>query len=477
MYTTLIEYLASVIRLYGGYHVPRHLVDLPLLLDPNDPDASSVQDDRQRYSDSSLQLVTSAGQMASSLCVAMLVDRGLLEYEKPIASYWPEFAQNGKEFITVQQLMMHQAGLVLLDTTLTPELLNDVEKLATILARQRPMWRTLPPTPPKDSGSAESDSENEFDDDAAASTTTKRAGSSEPGSSCVVNGPRQAVHLVTRELYVSELLRRVDPQHRSLARFFEDEVAVPLSIDMFIGLPNIDELFPRVSPWYTLPPASMALAVLPRLWMSHSLARVLLPSTGARFWGLDDSEAQVIRHLLQSNTTIDGSGKSPAASTQQREGSLAYQSLRQVVIESRPWYERYTHPSFLSLPVASINTYATAHALGVLASVFAQYGETPLGCPTRSLLRRETVAKALEYDTRSTPFDETLRVGLSFTRGGIAAFADGSFGWGGIGGSLSVWHPETRVAFGYVSNQLGVRYPWNVCNSHSLTHSLTVMMN
>src|SRR4029453_10502187 len=110
-----------------------------------------------------------------------------------VCTYWPEFAQQGKERITVRQLLAHQAGLYVLDVPLDRRLVADLDRLADVLARQKPAW--------------------------------------EPGT-------RQAYHGITLGFYESELLRRLDPQHRSLGRFFQDEIASPLGLDVYIRLPE-----------------------------------------------------------------------------------------------------------------------------------------------------------------------------------------------------------------------------------------------
>jgi CubicO group peptidase (beta-lactamase class C family) len=110
-----------------------------------------------------------------------------------MTKHWPEFAQNGKEKITIRQLLAHQAGLYALDKRVDVAIEADLDRLAVILARQKPAW--------------------------------------EPGT-------RQAYHAITLGFYESELLRRTDPMHRSLGRFFHEEMAVPLGLDFYIGLPD-----------------------------------------------------------------------------------------------------------------------------------------------------------------------------------------------------------------------------------------------
>ena len=129
----------------------------------------------------------------AALTLAMAHSRGWLDYDARVASYWPEFAQNGKEAITVRQLLSHEAGLVLLDETIDYATVADLDALAKVLARQRPRW--------------------------------------EPGS-------RHGYHLSTLGFYMNELFRRVDPEHRSIGRFLQDEITQPLGAEFYIGVPS-----------------------------------------------------------------------------------------------------------------------------------------------------------------------------------------------------------------------------------------------
>jgi CubicO group peptidase (beta-lactamase class C family) len=140
-----------------------------------------------------MAIIYSATKGLAAMTLALAHSRGWLDYDERVSTYWPEFAQQGKERITVRQLLAHQAGLYVLDTPLDRDLVSDLDRLADVLARQRPAW------PP---------------------------------------GTRQAYHGITLGFYQSELLRRLDPRHRSLGRFFEDEIAMPLGLDVYIRLPE-----------------------------------------------------------------------------------------------------------------------------------------------------------------------------------------------------------------------------------------------
>jgi len=138
-------------------------------------------------------VVHSATKGLAAMTLALAHSRGWLDYEERVSVYWPEFAQQGKQRITVRQLLAHQAGLFAIDEPVDRGIVTDLDRLAVVLARQKPAW--------------------------------------EPGT-------RQAYHALTLGFYEGELLRRVDPMHRSLGRFFQEEIAAPLGEDVYIRLPE-----------------------------------------------------------------------------------------------------------------------------------------------------------------------------------------------------------------------------------------------
>ena len=137
-----------------------------------------------------LQLVYSATKGATATAAHILAERGALDLDAPVAKYWPDFAANGKADIPVRWLLSHQAGLIALDQ---PVPLNQAlawHPMAAALAAQRPQWT--------------------------------------PGT---VHG----YHGRTWGWLVGEVIRRVSGQ--TPGRFFADEIAAPLRLDFFIGLP------------------------------------------------------------------------------------------------------------------------------------------------------------------------------------------------------------------------------------------------
>ncbi|WP_131737628.1 serine hydrolase domain-containing protein [Actinomadura roseirufa] len=147
----------------------------------------------------SIMSVYSATKGASGMVLAVLIDRGLVDPDAPVARYWPEFAAGGKEDVTVRLLASHQAGLVNVDGGFTfPELLAHAP-LAERLAAQAPLW--------------------------------------EPGTA-------HGYHALTIGTLLDELVRRVTGL--PLGEFFRREIAEPYGVDFFIGLPEEQE--PRIVP-------------------------------------------------------------------------------------------------------------------------------------------------------------------------------------------------------------------------------------
>ena len=92
------------------------------------------------WSADTMTLVHSTTKGLSAMVVALLHSPGLLDYDERVAVYWPEFAQAGKEEITVRQLLAHQAGLFAFDEPVDRNVVADLDRLAGVMERQRPIW-------------------------------------------------------------------------------------------------------------------------------------------------------------------------------------------------------------------------------------------------------------------------------------------------------------------------------------------------
>jgi CubicO group peptidase (beta-lactamase class C family) len=143
------------------------------------------------YGADALQMVFSATKGVTALCVHMAVERGVLDLDQPVARWWPEFAAAGKERVPVRWLLSHQVGLPTVDRALTPEEVFAWDPVCDALAAQRPYW--------------------------------------DPGTA-------YGYHALTFGWLVGELFRRAEG--RSVGRFLADEVALPLGLELWIGLPE-----------------------------------------------------------------------------------------------------------------------------------------------------------------------------------------------------------------------------------------------
>jgi CubicO group peptidase (beta-lactamase class C family) len=149
-------------------------------------------------------VIWSCTKGVTALCAHMLVSRGAIDLDAPVASYWPEFAKNGKSAITVRMLLAHQAGLAAFSEPIPDNGYCDWELIVNRLEEQEPLWAP---------------------------------------------GTRHGYHALTYGHLVGEVVRRVDG--RSLGAFFRDEIGEPLGLDLWIGLPEAHEA--RVAPTIPAP--------------------------------------------------------------------------------------------------------------------------------------------------------------------------------------------------------------------------------
>ena len=155
------------------------------------------------YTEDSLQLVFSTTKGATAACIHLLAQRGDLDIDAPVATYWPEFKAAGKADIPVRWLLCHKAGLPYVDGTMTLEDALAWDPVIRALEAQAPIW--------------------------------------EPGTA-------HGYHATTYGWLLGELVRRVSG--KSIGRFFADEFATPLDLDFWIGLPEAEQH--RVAPLITM---------------------------------------------------------------------------------------------------------------------------------------------------------------------------------------------------------------------------------
>ena len=175
---------------FAAYHRGRLVVDLwGGLADPATGTA---------WRRDTAQVIFSGSKTLVSTCMLMLIERGRLELDEPVCRYWPEFAAAGKEWISVRDVLTHQSAVPGIRTPLTEHDLFDERSMVRLLEQEAPFEG--------------------------------------------LEG-RVCYHPLTFGWLCGELIRRVDG--RDIRRFFAEEVAAPLALDLWIGLPPALE--PRVA--------------------------------------------------------------------------------------------------------------------------------------------------------------------------------------------------------------------------------------
>jgi CubicO group peptidase (beta-lactamase class C family) len=306
-------------------------------------------------------IVHSATKGLAAMTLAIAHSRGWLDYEERVATYWPEFAQQGKDQITIRQLLAHQAGLFAIDEPIDRSVVADLDRLAVVLARQKPAW--------------------------------------EPGT-------RQAYHAMSLGFYEGELLRRIDPRHRSLGQFFQDEIATPLGEDVYIRLPE------------AIPNARLATMSRPKLLR-------MLTGFPLRF------TLEVINPRSNISRALT---RNPGSA---------------VSLDPQRVYAR-------NLEAPSGGGVATARGIAHAYGAFATGGrELGLRQETLDLLAAPAIAPTHGF------YDECMKGTAQFSFGFMkptATFPFGSarsFGSPGAGGALGFADPDADVGYAYVTSQMG----------------------
>jgi CubicO group peptidase (beta-lactamase class C family) len=308
-----------------------------------------------------LSVVFSNTKPATALCIHLLAEAGELDLDQPVARYWPAFAAAGKDAITPRMLLDHSAGLPALRERLPDGAAFDWDFMVERLEREAPFWAP---------------------------------------------GTRVGYHALTYGWLLGELVRRIGGC--SLGEFFRRQVAQPLDLDFWIGLPESEE--PRVAT--IAPPAAPS---VPR----NAFERALL------------EEPQSLTALYMKNT----GGWRPSG-----------------------FNTRAGHAAELGAAGGITNARSLARLYGTLA------------CGGRRgdfrLIGEDTLASATAVSS-ATHDDACLRVPTRFAAGFMrqmdnrargmdsACIGRDAFGHVGAGGSLAFASPSRRLGFGYTMNRMG----------------------
>ncbi|MEV8320962.1 serine hydrolase domain-containing protein [Streptomyces sp. NPDC059900] len=300
------------------------------------------------------QVVRSATKGVAATALLLLHQRGELDLDAPVGSYWPEFKARGKERVLVRHVLAHRAGVPALDRPLTPSEALDPDLGAAVVAAQAPFW--------------------------------------EPGE-------EHGYHAHTYSWLTGELVRRVTG--RSIGEFVASEIAGPLGLDLWIGLPEAEA------------------------GRAGRLGRIEDPAPAG---GL----------RVRPKRAVAEAYADPASLTQR-----AFGAITPAPDENDPAYRAAVLPAS--------NGVATAGALArFYASLIGEVdGATRLFTPSTVAPAR---AEAASGPDRVLVVNTRFGLGYMLHGGASPLLGPGSFGHPGRGGALGFADPESGVGFGYVTN-------------------------
>jgi CubicO group peptidase (beta-lactamase class C family) len=317
------------------------------------------------YTDKTITVCFSVSKGATATMAHMLAERGQLDFQAPIAQYWPEFAANGKAKITVADAMAHRAGLNAFDPDdpVARQDMGNWKRCTDAIAAMEPLW--------------------------------------EPGTA-------MSYHALTYGYIVGEIIRRLTG--KTPGTFFADEIARPLGLDLWIGLPEREE--PRVAPSFNGGPG-----------LNLEQMTAMLGTMGI------DTTTRNARATLAGVVGI-GEGMGFINS---REGHAA------------------------EIPAGNM--------IGDAASLARMYAATIGAVDGVRLLKPETVQRAMVLQTEGlkapgdfakmpAPSPHRYGLGYQLTRMAAPMLGEGSFGHDGAGGRIGFAHPASGMAVGYVCNAM-----------------------
>jgi CubicO group peptidase (beta-lactamase class C family) len=310
------------------------------------------------WTEDTVSLVFSCTKGATALCAHILASRGLLDLDAPVAEYWPAFAQAGKARIPVKMLLNHQAGLPAVRRPLPPGAFYDWDLMVAALEKEEPFW--------------------------------------EPGT-------RNGYHGLTFGWLVGEVVRRVSG--KSLGIFFQDEVARPLGLNFWIGLPA--QLESRVAPMIPSEPDTKS-PFFSALTDPTSIQSLMFLNTGG-YMALPDYDSQAA-HAAE----IGGAGG---------------------ITNARGLAGMYAP---LACGGKELVSQGTVARMAAVASATGR--DAVLLLPTRFSL-----GFMKSMDNRRLPPGQQDSVVLS----------EDAFGHAGFGGSLGFADPKAKMSFGYTMNKMG----------------------
>ena len=349
-----------------------------------------------QFSGDSLVNVFSSGKSLEAIALASLHDHGLLDYDRKIADYWPEFSANGKQDVSVADLMRHEAGLAALRTSVPPA------DLRTENIKRNAVGRII-----ESHGQAFREGHDQ----------------------------QREYHAITRGWIANEVFRRIDPAGRTIGEFLREEISGPLGADVHIGVTE-DELARR-SPVIPLGVGFQMLEGLkPRRFgrrVEHNIlqtsGRLMKLIAGMRKGTSKGAPApiqgmQVAGGIAGFNEPAIAMGEVPSANTHANARGLARLAAFMANGGTLSGQQLLGEAGWQALHAAPVQ-----RDMNLFNVVFTQGGVAAFG---------QVHDDGSEYDR------------------GANQGREGFYGWFGLGGSIFQWHPEHKIGFGYVPTSLNI---------------------
>jgi len=210
---------------------------------------------RVPWTERTLTPIASATKALAAVALLVMVDRGLIDLEEPVAKYWPDFGQRGKADIPVHLVLSHRSGVAALDASVSNDQAADLDPVLRQIEQQQPWWRP---------------------------------------------GAKHGYHAVTFGFIVSGLVRAVTG--RTVGQFFAEEIAPLLDLDLHIGLPVAQH--DRVAPMIGPSSRQAFQAMLNPVWLPYVLGLVNRRSAsyratfGGSAAGFDDHD-ELVRYDVE----------------------------------------------------------------------------------------------------------------------------------------------------------------------------------
>ena len=347
---------------FSAYHRGEKVVDLW--------GGIADRDTERPWAEDTLTLVFSTTKGATAICAHRLAQDGRLDLDAPVATYWPEFGAAGKETIPVSYLLSHQAGLAWIEGENTEEDALNWDVVIALLEAQAPHW--------------------------------------EPGTA-------HGYHATTYGWLVGEVVRRITG--KSLGTFFHEDVATPLGLDFWIGLPASEE--PRVSTLVS--------------WRDTT--------------ALDEATLGALEQFMGAESTIGKALFSPG-------GALKREDL-------------WNSPALHAAEIPAANGIGDARSIArMYAACIGEVDGVRLLTPEQ--LKIATTQQTSGPNTVLMGLDVQFGLGFMLPSSIITIGGPQSFGHFGYGGSMGWADPDAELALGYAMNKLDLVMAGDVRSSSLL---------